>query len=223
MRLYQAHPGGSLSPASLKTALLLTDDGTDGPGPQGREQWVPGSNPWLLDLRSSFSHSKNMNGPPSSCRPGSPNPGQIPLGYSRLPAGCLRSSIPRKGRRLSCRERDGPGIAFECLFLHTQATLRSHSGSVLPYRKQQHFLQLCPLEGPAVNSQSPATLRDALALRQPPPPGLAQRGARLEIRLMTQPEGGPDQGFARATPEHQADGGSPPSDPPPPPTWAPAH
>lgn len=45
-----------------------------------------------------------------------------------------------------------------CLLFHTQATLKSHPGSVLLYREQRRALQRCPLEGPAVASQSPAML-----------------------------------------------------------------
>lgn len=45
-----------------------------------------------------------------------------------------------------------------CLFLHIQATLKSHPDSVLHYREQRHTLQLCPLKGPALTNQSPAML-----------------------------------------------------------------
>lgn len=156
--LHQARPGGRPSPAPRKQLFsFCTDDGTDDPEPQGREQWGPGSQPWLLDLRSGFSQSKNMNGPPktTSCKP---DPGPSPLGHSYLPTRHSPSFIPSRGRRLSCRERVGPGTTFVCLFLHIQATLKSHPDSVLHYREQRHALQLCPLEGPALTNQSPAML-----------------------------------------------------------------
>lgn len=40
------------------------DDKSDDPGLPARKQRDPGSNPRLLDLRSSFSHGENVAGPP---------------------------------------------------------------------------------------------------------------------------------------------------------------
>lgn len=140
-----------------------TDGKGDDPGLPARKQRDPDSNPWLLDLRSSFSHSENVAGPPEGhiCRPGAPNAGQGPW-VTLVFQPDFPFSTPRTGRRLSYRETMGPGNALELLFIRTQAALRSHLGSVLCCRKERHFLQLRPLQSPAVASESPP--RDVLAL-----------------------------------------------------------
>lgn len=143
-------PENSSSPFAQMTELMTQS-------PKGGTSGAQAQKPWLLDLRSGFSQSKNMNGSPrtTSCKP---DPGPSPLGHSHLPARHSPSFTPSKGRRLSCRERFGPGTTFVCLFFHAQATLKSHPESVLHYREQRRALQQCPLEGPAVASQSPAML-----------------------------------------------------------------
>lgn len=90
-----------------------------------------------------------------------------PLGYSHLPdAPQPPPPTPRKGRRPSCREKVGPGRASEGL-LFTQGP---REGTAPPAPQEAAALSSpVPTGGPAGTSQSPATLRDVLALRQPHP------------------------------------------------------